>query len=1196
MQKKRWNHIRKSGWQKIFIMARAMVFLMYVGLLQVSASVYSQETNLHLKVEKASISTILKMVEEQSDFLFLYRSDYFREIPEVTLNMQDVKLEEVLNKLIVPYGFTYEVDNKTVVIKRMASFTDKKTAEPQKRTISGTVMDSKGLPIPGATVIVKGTTVGITVDIDGKFQLSIPNTAKTLAVSFIGMKTQEIAMGNQTSINVTMEEETVGIEDVVVVGYQVMRKSDITGAIASVKSTELNLTTSTVGQALVGKVAGVQISQVSGAPYNTTKIRVRGTSSINASSDPLYVIDGYPANGDLFLNMEDVESIEILKDAASAAIYGSRASGGVVLITTKKGKEGKTIVTYDYQFGVNQLARKVKVLNAAQFFDLFVDAHNKTYKDLMLSQGKAWSDDFVHDNNVTRTTKTNNLNASTIKIPEYMYDFASETIKSPEYDTDWQDELYRNAINNKHNLSVVGGRNGVRYAVSGGFQDQEGIMLNTDMVKYNLRSNLDIDISKKTTVGANFAYTDMKDNEVTEGRFHQSPVLAALIYLPFLKAYNDDGTPTQYEMSSQSNDYAFQSDIENPIAYMQKVKNFRKTTRSTFNVYGQHKIIEPLTAKLSFGTYNYTNNWEYYRPTSITSGVNAPYSTQAITAANAQNTRTDERDYLTEFTLNFNKKIRDFSMSAVVGSSAQSHSTDVIAVTANGFTDDKVPYITGGGSDASNFSRASSTGITASSTGITEYTMASGFGRVNVNYLDRYHITGSFRGDGSSLFGPKNRWAYYPSISGGWTISDESFYKNLISEKTSLKFRASWGISGNNSIGAYNYQQVMGKTGVIIGNAVQTAMYPDAFRDDKLGWESTSQSNIGLDLGVFSGRLQVIVNYYDSYTYNLLFSKSITAVSGSTSMLTNLPDSKINNRGFDLQLDGVILSSKDYEFRASGNISVNHNKVLDLGGASTILTRGAERGYDTHITMEGQPIGMFYGFKVAGMVKTQAEADAINSATNTKDDDIPSPSAAQSTKIQPGDLYFVDTNKDGIVNDLDKTIIGSPYADFVYALNISGRYKNFDLSVSANGTQGNKVLDGQNYYNLNMEGSGNQYADVDQRFRKPENPGNGKIYRASRGGTQSNSTRLSTFYLNDGSFFRITNVTLGYNWNTATLTNNAISNIRVYVSSDNLFTAQKYRGYNPEVDYNNGANLTPGVDYGKYPLMRSFNAGIKVQF
>lgn len=1066
----------------------------------------------------------------------------------------------------------------------------------QQKQVSGRITDASSKePLPGATVQLKGTTTGTTTGADGSFSLTVTDNAATIIVSFVGYKPVELPIGTRTNFDIALESEANALDEVVVVGYQTMRKSDVTGAIASVKASELNRSTPTVGQALVGKVAGVQISQVTGAPYKSTKIRVRGTSSINASSDPLYVIDGYPQNGDLFINMEDVESIEVLKDAASAAIYGSRASGGVILITTKRGKEQKPTVTYDYQFGVNQLARKVDLLNAGQFYNLFVDAHNKTYKDLVISQGKTWNDNMVRDDNATRTAYTNNTNANTIKIPDYMYDFSSGTIKDPQYDTDWQDELYRNGVNHRHNLSIIGGGNAVRYAVSGGYQDQQGIVLNTGLKKYNLRTNVDVDISKKITVGASLAYTDTDSKEITEGRFQQSPVMAALIYLPFLKAYNDDGTPSQYEMSSQSADYAFQNDIENPIAYVQQVKNKRNTTRATYNMYGQYKIMESLIAKLSFGTFNYTDNWEYYRPTSITSSTYAPFSPQAITAANARSVKSDERDYLTEFTLNYNKKFGNFGLNGVIGGSTQSHKIDMMDVTANGFTDDKIPYVWGGGADPSNFTRNPYVNSTngnngATGTGITEYTMASAFGRVNLSYLDRYHITATFRGDGSSVFGPENRWGYFPSISAGWNTSDEQFYQNMFGDRSTLKLRASWGRSGNNGIGAYNYQQVMGKTGNVIGNAVVTATYPGAFRDNTLGWESTSQTNVGLDLGLFNGRLSLIANWYDSYTFNLLFSRPITAVSGSNTMLTNLPDSRINNRGFDVQLDGVIASSNDYEIRASGNFSVNRNKVLDLGGASTIITNGAERSYLTHITQEGQPIGMFYGFKVAGMIKTQEEADAMNAGVGH------APSAAQSTKIQPGDLYFEDTDGNGIVNDNDKTVIGNPYPKFLYALNLSARYKNFDISASANGSYGNKVLDGQNYYNLNMEGSGNQYAVVDQRFRTPDDPGDGKIFRASRGGDQSNSTRLSTFYLNNGSFLRITNVTIGYNWKTAAITNNAVANIRFYVSTDNLHTFQKYRGYNPEVDYNNGANLTPGVDYGKYPLMRSFNAGVRVQF
>lgn len=1068
--------------------------------------------------------------------------------------------------------------------------------------VKGVVTDKAGIPLIGATIQEKGADNGTISDSNGAFSVNMNKTSNALVVSYVGYTTTEVYFKGENELRIQLAEDTKLMKEVVVVGYQTMRKSDITGAIASVKGDELNLSAPTIGQSLVGKVSGVQISQVSGAPYKSTKIRVRGTSSINASSDPLYVIDGYPSNGDIFINPEDVESIEVLKDAASAAIYGSRAAGGVILITTKKGKEGKTNVTYDFQFGIDQLARKVKVMNAKEFTELFVDAHNNTYKDELISRGKVtqanWSDTYFKDDNDQRTARLG-TSLSSVKIPETMYDFTTGATKDPEYDTDWQDELYRNALNLRHNLSISGGRTGVRYALSGGYQKQEGIMLGTDLEKYNLRSNIDIDINSRLTVGANFAYTDTKSNEIGEGRFHGSPVMAALIYLPIFKAYNEDGTPSKYEMSSLSSTYAFQSDIENPIAYAQEVKNYRTTTRSNYNVYGQFKVLETLIAKMSFGTYNYTNNYEYYRPTSITSGTYAPYSSTAIAAANARSIRRDERDYLTEFTLNYNQTFDHLNISGVAGASTQSNTKDIIDVTANGFTDDKIPYITGGGAEASNFTRNSATQIT-------KYTMASGFSRVNANYFDRYHITASFRGDGSSLFGPKNRWAYFPSVSGGWTVSNEDFYKNIFNEGSKLKFRASWGLSGNDGIGTYNFQQVMGKTGVVIGNNVLTAMYPGTFRDQNLGWESTSQSNFGVDLTILGGRLSIIANYYDSYTFNLLFDKSITALSGSTSMLTNLPDSRINNRGFDIQVDGILISSKDFELKASGNFSLNRNKVLDLGGASTIITNGAERSYKTHITMEGQPIGMFYGFKVAGMINEQDLANIAiddqyyNSSTKSFPAGYelqgPARSLASTTRFQLGDLYFVDKDGNGVVDDNDKDIIGNPHPDFIYAFNLSARYKNFDISASFNGVYGNDVLDGQNYYNLNMEGSGNQYKDVTDRYRNAANPGKGEIYRAARGGTQSNSTRLSTFYLNDGSYLRINNITIGYNWNTTQLTRNIISGVRFHISTDNPLTFQSYRGYNPEVDYNDGANLTPSVDYGKYPLMKSFNAGVKVQF
>lgn len=416
-------------------------------------------------------------------------------------------------------------------------------------------------------------------------------------------------------------------------------------------------------------------------------------------------------------------------------------------------------------------------------------------------------------------------------------------------------------------------------------------------------------------------------------------------------------------------------------------------------------------------------------------------------------------------------------------------------------------------------------------------------------------------------------------------------------------------MSGNNNIGNYQYTANMSSpSGVVFGNGtISSAMYPGGVKDNTIGWESSSQYNVGFDLSMFSNRLSISANYYMSYTKDLLFSQPVSAISGATSIMTNLPNSKIRNTGCDIQVDGRAISGKDFNLNIGGNLSINRNKVLELDGGNTIITNGAERSYKTHITMEGQPIGMFYGFKVKGMV-TEADMaglaadNAVYKANNNSfPEDYklqgPARSLSQSVALQPGDIYFEDVDDNGVVDDNDKTIIGTPHPKFTYGLNISGNYKNIDFTASFNGSYGNKVLDGQDYYLFNMEGSGNQYVEADQRYRNASNPGNGWVYKASRGGTQSNSTRLSTFYLQDGSFFRCTNLSIGYIFsNIKQISKGLIGSLRIYASTDNLFTISKYKGYNPEVDYNNGANLTPGVDYGKYPLARAYNMGVQLTF
>jgi len=1092
-------------------------------------------------------------------------------------------------------------------------------------TISGVVTDENGTPLSGANVVVKGNKRGTTTDMKGQFSLQAEE-GSLLVISSVGYISQELPASG-TPLTIRLKENSKMLEEVYV-GYQRLRKSDVTGAISSVKASEMNLSTPTISQALVGKVAGVQVAQVSGAPYGGAKIRVRGVGSINASSEPLYVIDGYPVGGnitqgqgnggnatngynpgtsgnDVFINPDDIESIEILKDAASAAIYGSRASGGVVLITTKRGKTGKGILTYDLQLSRQQLAKKVKLLNAAQFTDLFVNGRNANYKDILISKGVTWDDAFYSDDNATRVTKSGQTKTGcSVCIIKDLYDFPTQTIKQPKYNTDWQDVLYGNTTVQRHNLSFTGGSQNTRYLISGGYLDQPGILNSTYQKRINLRANIDADLTPKLKVSSSVFVTNTDNREVQEGRFNQGPILGALVYMPIFPAFNPDGSLATADKGAGAQTdgfaYAFQG-IENPLALAQRVKITRKGTRATYIANATYQIIKDLSFRVNLGGETYSEKYEYYYPTNLSSGINPPGSTQSITAANASAQNLTSQDRLAEFTLNYKKTIGLHQFNVLGGYTAQETKQDIVAVATKDFTSDNIQEITAGGSVPGDFSLQTNSGKSTT-------TLLSYLGRVVYSYNNRYFLTGSFRTDASSRFGPKNKWGQFGSVSAGWSLSNESFYHDWLGRNSSLKLRASWGLTGNNNIPNYkDLQYITGTGGVVIGNTVYNANWAGDITDPSLGWESTSQYNFGLDATVLNSRVSFMVNYYLSRSYNLLYNRNISAISGSPSYYTNLRNSNIHNQGLDLQVDVKAIQTKEFNLNFSGNITANRNKVISLGGASEIQTNGAERSYITHVTREGAPVGSFYGVKVAGMVRAKDMPGVIADQAVYKANGGKFPagyklqafpiSTYSSTPLNPGDLYFKDKNGDGLITDADKDVIGSPYPDFTYGFGLNANYKAFDFSASFNGSKGNKIIDGQDYYIRNMEGSGNQYAVIDQRYRSEQRPGNGHEYRSSRGGTQSNSTRLSDYYLQSGSFFRCTNISAGVNLAQLVGTKKlGINGLRFYVSVDNVFTVTKYLGYNPEVDFNNGSNLTPGVDYGKYPLVRSFNTGVKIQF
>ncbi|RFM26082.1 TonB-dependent receptor [Deminuibacter soli] len=1066
--------------------------------------------------------------------------------------------------------------------------------------LSGIVQDENGAPLAGVAISDNKTGKKTATTTNGAYNIAVEE-GSVLHFSYVGLTAQDVPVAEELVVNVKMRGEVNVLNEVVAVGYQKVRKSDFTGSVSSVKAKELNLATPSLGQALVGKVAGVQVSQTDGSPYGGIKIRVRGVGSINTSTEPLYVIDGYPAGNDVYINPNDIESIDILKDAASAAIYGSRAAGGVVLITTKRGKEGKGRLDYDFQVGVDQLSKKVKLLNSAQFVDLVVDARNNSYRDLMLNTGHQWSDANFSDDNKTRVNNVGN--AGSVQIPVGLYDYANQKVIAPTINTDWQDALYRNALFTRHNLAFTGGAKGVRYAISGGYQNQDGIMVNTGQKRTNFRANIDGDVNAKLKVGANIAYTANSNKETQVGRWDHSPVFGALIYMPNLPVYNADGSLATNLAAAQANDYGYQS-IENPVATAERTRITRTGSRGTYNAYATYELLKNLVFKTNLGYQTYNEKYDYYLPTSLSAGIDPPYSPNAIAAANAVAQTTGQKDQLAEFTLNYNKQLGKNSLNVLAGYTAQQTYTDVVTTTAKGFQNDLIPEVTAG-----------APGQIAVTGGKSTYTLNSYLARVLYNYDGKYFASAAFRTDGSSRFGVDRRWGSFPSVSAGWNISKESFYQDWLGNSSSLRLRASWGLSGNNNIGNYSAVQTMASPGGVAlgtGNVISTAYWPGQITDNRLGWESTSQYNFGADLSLFKNRVSIIANYYISQTRNLLFNNNVSAISGGNTILTNLRNSKVQNKGWDFQVDAKAISSRDFNLNVSGNISINRNKVLSLGGASTIITAGAERSYLTHITQQGQPVGMFYGYQVAGMVREKdmagiAADDAVYKANNKsfpKGYQLQGParSLAQTNPLKPGDLYFKDVNKDGVVDANDLGIIGSPYAKFTYGFNIGANYKRISFNASFNGSYGNKILDGQDYYLFNMEGSGNQYSVVDDRYRNESRPGNGSVYRASRAGTQSNSTRLSTFYLQSGSFLRCTDLTLAYEIpGLDKLTNNTLTGVRVFASVSNAFTISKYKGYNPEVDYNysnnaSGANATPGVDYGVYPLVRAFNVGAKLSF
>lgn len=980
--------------------------------------------------------------------------------------------------------------------------------------LTGAVVDAKTHePLPGAVVNIKGTTHGVSTDAEGRFVfVTGQKFPYTLIISYIGYKRIEVvATGGH--IEIPLEAVQSQLNDVVVVGYGTQKKSDLTGAISSVSGPLLKQPVSSIDQALKGAVPGVQVTQTSGQPGGGVSIRIRGGSSIQGGNEPLYVVDGFPiynspagpgiltgtaVNPLASINPSDIESIDILKDASATAIYGSRGANGVVIITTKKGKADKNSVTYEGTYGVQSLRKKIDVLNAKDFAVL----RNEVMFDTNPSKGP------------------------------FQY-LSQEQIDQLGKGTDWQDEAFRSAPTQNHQLSVSGGNQKTRYFLSGNYYDQDGIVRNTDFSRIGLRANVDAQPYDKLKVSASLAVSKSDANVAPSGF-----ITSLLLMPPTATVYDPGGGYTLRN--------PFENIFANPIATINEQINNSTANRLLGTAFAEYSIIDGLNLKVLIGTDVNNTSEKNYIPATIYEGI----QTKGIAARGTYNAYS----WLNENTLTFARSIKKHAFDVLAGFTQQEFKSDIVRTGAQNFVTDDLTY---------NSLQSGSTLVRPFSDA-TSWVLHSYLARVNYNYNSRYYFTASIRTDGSSRFGSGNKWGYFPSAAASWRISNERFFEPLSKTVSDLKLRASFGTTGNLEIGEYQSLATLYSLNYLFGKNTNTGFAPSRLANDQLGWEKTYQYNAGIDIGFFSNRLQLTLDGYYKKTTNLLLNVEIPWTSGQTSSLQNF--GSVLNKGVEIGISSRNFTGA-FTWTTDLNVSVNHNEVLTIGNGAKSYISG------NYIIQVGQPLGSFYGTVTDGILQTGEETAKGKLTGNA----VP----------KAGDRLYKDISGDGsFTTAADRTIIGNAQPAFIFGFTNNFSWKGFNLSVFLQGSQGNKILNSNRQSLELFTGQQNAASSALGRWT-PSNPSQ-TIPRAKLDPAPVFSDR----FIEDGSFLRVRNVTLGYTLPKSVT--GKISAVNVYVSGQNLLTWTNYTGFDPEVT--SGNNVSPGTDVGIYPVARTVSAGVRVTF
>lgn len=1051
-----------------------------------------------------------------------------------------------------------------VLLFATGSFARQTPATP--KIITGKITNAENEPLEGVTVQVKGKQASVTTNEGGIYSIPLDNVQGVVLVfSSVGYLNKEIKLnGNATLYNVKLDHNPKDMEDVIVIGYGTVRKKDLTGSVAQVKVAEIQKApVPSFEDALGGRVAGVQVGAVDGQPGSGNLITIRGGNSITQSNAPLYVIDGFPVenpNNNMF-NPDDLESIEILKDASATAIYGARGANGVVIITTKKGKAGAPVVTYNAWYGLQQEINRQEVMSPYEFV--------KYQLELLPAQATA----LYLDNGKTLESYRN--------------------VKG----VDWQEEIFRTAPMQSHSVAISGGNAGTRYALSGNIMDQQGILINSGFKRYQGRIVLDQTVNPRLKTGVNINYSSLRANGqiATSGGENGISASSYLFYSAwgYRPVTGDSLADLTFADDAFDPDITSNADLRvNPILSAKNAYNVAFTNALFANAYLEYKVLKNLTLRVTGGLTRNATRREIFNNSKTAAG-NPRTNYGATNGINGSVNNNVFSSWLNENTLTWNQRFnKDHILNVVGGFTLQRYKTLI-----DGFSANKVPNESLGisgldeGTPQVNVSSES------------EAAQVSFLGRVNYTLKSKYLFTASFRSDGSSKFAKDNRWSYFPSGSVAWRISEEKFMKKLpfISD---AKLRVSYGITGNNRVADFSYLSVLRQTGFTNNSGNTTPGYyfnnshipgsaPVEVGNKDLKWERTAQTDVGLDIGFLNNRIALTVDYYYKKTSDLLLNASLASSTGYLNGFKNI--GKVSNTGLEFTLNTVNINNKNFSWNTNFNISFNRNKILELNYDQPSLTTRVQAWNDNfnnslpYLAKPGMPVALFFGYLFDGLYQYE-DFDRLPNGSYVLREDVPNNGQDRSV-IKPGSMKYVDINGDGIVDANDQTFIGNPLPIHTGGFSNNFRYHNFDLNVFFQWSYGNDILNANRLVFEGMEAR--PYLNMFKSFENRWTAENTDTDMPAAGVTSPNV--YSTRIIEDGSFLRLKTVSLGYNLPTPLLKRAKIQGIRVYAAAQNLVTWTNYSGVDPEVSVRNTA-LTPGFDWSAYPKARTLTLGINVTF